>query len=256
MISRPDIIVRCCRKPANQQILSESWQTPCGGQKKAVWVPENQVGWSSLVEPMMLGVSTSNQVGGWTNAHREKESKGERERRGLPRNMDQNQTSVTSTANQKENKCLKHHFGSQYNSGSVAFVFHQQWWKTSQALHLLIKSWTKWRKTAVSTYLESVGAPPFKPCAQGNRITQKKKPRTTFLLSLQNQPLQLSSDALIKGHPWYSHQKNIQLYYESAGSRDRDGWVVHLFAARGLCWFGIAFMLDPGPCIMRILFRY
>ena len=118
----------------------------------------------------------------------------------------------------------------------------------------LNKSWTKWRKSAVSTYLESVRAPPFILCAQGNRITQKKKPRTTFLLIFQNQPLQLSSDALIKGHPWYSHHKNLQLYYESAGSR--HGWVVHLFAARGLCWFGIAFMLDPGPCIMWILFRY
>ena len=72
----------------------------------------------------------------------------------------------------------------------------------------------------MSTYLESVRAPPFILCAQGNRITQKKKPRTTFLLIFQNQPLQLSSDALIKGHPWYLHQKNIQLYYESAGSRD------------------------------------
>ena len=168
--------------------------------------------------------------------------------------MDQNQTSVTSTANQKENKCLKHHFGSQYNNGSVAFVFHQKWWKTSQTMYLLIKSSTKCRKSAESTYLESVRAPPFIHCSQGNRITQKKKPRTTFLLIFQNQPLQLSSDALIKRHPWYSHQKNIQLYYESAGSR--DGWVVHLFAARGLCWFGIAFMLDPGPCIMWILFRY
>ena len=106
----------------------------------------------------------------------------------------------------------------------------------------------------MSTYLESVRAPPFILCAQGNRITQKKKPRTTFLLIFQNQPLQLSSDALIKGHPWYSHQKNIQLYYESAGSP--DGSVVHLFAARGLCWFGIAFMLDPGPCIVWILFKY
>ena len=129
--------------------------------------------------------------------------------------MDQNQTSVTSTANQKENKCLKHHFGSQYNSGSVAFVFHQKWWKTSQVLHLLIKSWAKWRKSAVSTYLESVRAPPFILCAQGNRITQKKKPRTTFLLIFQNQPLQLSSDALIKRHPWYSHQKNIFNYIMS-----------------------------------------